>query len=121
MKDTKGKKPLYIPEIVVREILNKNTHSVWARVFRDIVNPDNIHDIIESLSEVNEIREYGIAKYGDPDNWMKVPKEEYVSAFWRHMNSADQYDQESGLLHRSHTLCNVVFLVWFEVTDETDT
>ena len=34
---------------------------------------------------IAEVREYGTAKYGSPDNWRFVEPERYVDALYRHL------------------------------------
>ena len=69
--------------------------------------------IIESVAKV---REHAInGKYKDPENWRKVPWEEYWRAMLRHvlamMRDPMSYDDESGLLHLEHVACNVAFIL----------
>lgn len=60
------------------------------------------------------IREYGNAKYHDPNNWLDVEWQRYYEALLRHVElfKADPkgYDDESGLPHLWHIACNVAFL-----------
>lgn len=66
------------------------------------------------------VREFGTAKYGDPDNWKKVEPQRYKDAMARHMLSylagPHDKDPESGLSHLWHIACNVAFLC--ELEDE---
>lgn len=65
------------------------------------------------------IREYGTAKYGDPENWRKVEKERYRDAAFRHflayLDNPEGIDEESGLPHLWHLACNIAFLCEMEV------
>lgn len=67
--------------------------------------------IIEAVARV---REYGTAKYGDPENWRQVSPEAYHDALLRHVLACweDPYavDPESGLPHLWHLMCNGAFL-----------
>lgn len=69
----------------------------------------------ELFEEVARIREYGVEKYGDKDNWKRVEPERYHDALLRHALAClhDVYaeDEESGLLHLSHICCNAMFLL----------
>ncbi len=69
----------------------------------------------EIIREVAKVREYGNAKYGDPENWRTVAAERYHDALLRHTLASwnDPYaaDPESGLLHLSHIACNIAFLL----------
>lgn len=64
--------------------------------------------------DIAEVREYGNAKYGDPDNWRQVELQRYIDALYRHMLAfvADpaSTDDESGLRHYKHMACNMAFI-----------
>ena len=66
------------------------------------------------VSCIARVREYGIKKYGDAENWRKVEAERYVDAAYRHLiayiKNPDAKDKESGLPHLWHLACNVAFL-----------
>ena len=66
------------------------------------------------IFEIAKVREYGVKKYIDPDNWKKVGDERYRDAAFRHFMAYldDPYgvDEESGLPHLSHLACNIAFL-----------
>ena len=67
------------------------------------------------IRAVMAVREYGTAKYGDPDNWRRVEPERYHEALLRHVLAIwhDPYavDEESGLLHLAQICCNAAFLL----------
>lgn len=67
----------------------------------------------EIVREVAKVREYGNAKYHDPENWRTVEAGRYHEAMLRHVlacwNDPYAVDPESGLLHLSHIACNVAF------------
>ena len=69
----------------------------------------------EIIWAVARVREYGTAKYHDPNNWRKVEPERYHEALLRHTlavwNEPYSVDSESGLLHLEHIACNVAFLL----------
>ena len=69
------------------------------------------------IEGVMAVREYGNAKYHDPDNWKQVEPERYHQALLRHILMAwnDPYkrDPESGLLALEHAACNIAFLLEF--------
>jgi hypothetical protein len=73
------------------------------------------------LFDVARIREYGNAKYHDPDNWKTVEPERYRDAMMRHMcaylDNPSGVDDESGLPHLWHLACNVAFLCALESKD----
>lgn len=63
------------------------------------------------------VREYGIRKYGDEENWRKVEPERYRDALERHWCAyldGEKRDAESGLPHLWHIACNVMFLIVME-------
>ena len=67
------------------------------------------------IEGVMAVREYGNAKYHDPDNWKQVEPERYHQAMLRHILAAwnDPYkiDPESGLPHIAHVATNIAFLL----------
>lgn len=69
---------------------------------------------MQIVFDIAKIREYGVKKYTDPDNWKRVSAERYREAAFRHflryLDDPDGVDQESGLPHLSHLACNIAFL-----------
>lgn len=69
---------------------------------------------LQILSDIAEVREYGIAKYKNPDNWRRVDIERYANALFRHfaafLHAPDSVDVESGLAHYKHMACNMAFI-----------
>lgn len=67
------------------------------------------------------IRQYGVEKYKDPDNWKNVEIERYRDAAFRHflayLDDPKGVDAESGLPHLWHLACNIAFLCEMEDTD----
>ena len=67
---------------------------------------------------VARIREYGCAKYHDPDNWKQVDPQRYRDAAFRHflayLDDPQGVDAESGLKHLDHLACNIAFLCEME-------
>lgn len=75
---------------------------------------------MQFVIDVARIREYGNKKYHSPDNWKTVEWERYWDAMMRHLIAAQEsddplhaLDEESGLPHLSHALCNAAFLAEF--------
>lgn len=72
----------------------------------------------ELIWDVAAIREYGTAKYGDPENWRLVEVERFRDAAYRHflryLEDPCGVDEESGLPHLWHWLCNGAFLAELE-------
>ena len=74
------------------------------------------------LFEIAKVREYGLKKYKDPENWKRVETERYRDAAFRHfmayLDDPEGVDAESGLPHLSHLACNIAFLCEMEEKDE---
>jgi hypothetical protein len=68
-----------------------------------------------------EVLTFGAAKYG-PENWRMVPdlRSRYIAAAMRHINAwriGEENDQETGLPHLAHAMCNLAFIVEVEYID----
>ena len=71
------------------------------------------------LPEINKavvrVREYGIEKYKDKDNWKKVELSRWQNAMMRHLMAyiVDPWsrDEESGLRHIDHIACNLAYIL----------
>ena len=70
------------------------------------------------IKDVAEVRMYGVEKYKDPDNWLKVEIQRYRDATFRHflsyLDNPKGVDEESGISHLKHLACNVAFLCELE-------
>ena len=72
---------------------------------------------------IAKVREFGVQKYKDPENWKRVEAQRYKDALYRHWNAylmGEICDKESGLPHMWHLLCDAAFIVeleWDEVDD----
>lgn len=68
------------------------------------------------IRAVTAVREYGTAKYHDPENWRTVEPQRYRDALYRHwlayLDNPRGVDAESGLPHLWH----VAFLIEMEGT-----
>lgn len=68
----------------------------------------------EAIRAIATIRQFGVMKYKDPDNWKKVEPERYWDALYRHLlacvDDPLSIDEESGLPHLWHLACNAAFL-----------
>jgi len=77
---------------------------------------------IEAISAIRAVRLFGVKKYKDPDNWKKVEPQRYIDALYRHLlafvENRDAVDDESGLPHLWHIICNCAFLC--ELLKEND-
>lgn len=72
---------------------------------------------VSLIDAVAAIREYGCAKYRDPDNWKRVEPQRYRDALYRHWLAylrGEYKDKESGLPHLWHLACNAAFLIDIE-------
>lgn len=82
----------------------------------DTGKPVLSHVPVRIIYEIEKVREYGIKKYHDPENWRTVEPERYKEALLRHIlkvweNGIDAVDPESGMLHLSHAACNIAFIL----------
>ncbi len=69
-------------------------------------------DIIEGIAV---ILTYGAKKYA-PNNWKKVEWERNFDALLRHLTkwlAGEENDQDSGLHHLDHALCDLMFIRWW--------
>ena len=69
------------------------------------------------IDGVMRIREFGTARYGDPDNWRNVDAERYHDALLRHILAIWEdwkaVDPDSGMPHLWHAACNIAFLMQY--------
>lgn len=75
----------------------------------------------EALEALGAVLTFGAEKYS-ANSWRQVEKERYVSALLRHMckymKDPKSVDEESGLPHIWHVLCNAAFLTALEDKQE---
>lgn len=71
----------------------------------------------EELKDVVKVLMHGAEKYS-PDNWKKCDDTtRYKDALMRHIIayvSGEKTDEEFGLSHLAHAICNCLFLMWFD-------
>lgn len=107
----------------------------WPKVPDDWLNSENFqakHDegklqlrLVppQIIRDIAEVRMYGNAKYGDPDNWKTVEKWRYIDALYRHfllyLEDPEGVDEESGIKHYKHMACNMAFICAMEKKDES--
>lgn len=109
--DGKGEILRNIEDIQEEEALNKQEAKADAGKPRPTLVP------VSLIEAVASIREYGVAKYHDPDNWKKVEPQRYKDAAYRHWLAyikGEKLDPESGLPHLHHCACNLAFLIEME-------
>lgn len=74
------------------------------------------------IEDIAEVRMYGNKKYGDPDNWKTVEIERFRNAMFRHfiayLNDPHGVDEESGIPHWKHVVCNAAFISAMETYDK---
>lgn len=72
---------------------------------------------------IAKIMEYGMTKYGK-DTWQTVSPRRYLDAALRHLDAIqddwDAKDEESGLPHTFHALCNLAYIVAITENAKTD-
>ena len=68
----------------------------------------------QAIKDIAQVREYGILKYKDPDNYKLVEVQRYVDALYRHLlkvvDDINSKDDESGIEHYKHVACNAAFI-----------
>ena len=69
---------------------------------------------LRAFEDMTKVLEYGIEKY-DRNNWRKgyINKFSTADSLYRHLRQliiGESYDEESGLHHIGHIMCNVMFL-----------
>ena len=73
---------------------------------------------VSLIRAVTAVREYGTAKYHDPENWRTVEPQRYRDALYRHwvayLEDPHGVDAESGVPHLWHVACNAAFLIEME-------
>lgn len=124
IEDCRTKCPLYEVEDCATELFTAAAEALEKCLLADEApniakadtgKPHPSYVPVEIIEAVMRVREYGNAKYHDPDNWRTVEPERYHEAMLRHILRAwtDPYavDLESGLMHIEHAACNIAFLL----------
>lgn len=66
-----------------------------------------------TIESVGKVMTYGLTKYQE-GSWKQVEKYRYIDALMRHvveyLADNNSIDEESGLYHIEHILCNAAFL-----------
>lgn len=69
---------------------------------------------MQIIKDIAQVREYGLKKYKEEDNWKRVDVRRYIDAIGRHyiemLSDPLSKDAESGIEHYKHIACNIAFL-----------
>lgn len=74
----------------------------------------------EIITAVARVREYGVKKYGDSDSWKDVERDTAFRHFVAYIKDPLGVDEESGLPHLWHLVCNTAFLYKLEDRSSND-
>lgn len=73
---------------------------------------------VSLMRAVTAVREFGMSKYKERENWRTVEPQRYRDAMYRHLldylDDPQGVDKESGLPHLWHLACNAGFLIEME-------
>jgi len=114
-----------IPYEVLVDLYSSDSESLWSSAFRRLCEEISMESLT-AIAGVRMVLEYGLEKYGQRDSWKNVPdgRNRYLSAMFRHLIDDkgepypdDHVDEESGLLSVNHALCNLCFLIWFDINE----
>ena len=87
--------------------------------------PNTMLLLTRADEQIIKIREYGLTKYPNADNWKGIHVDTWVAAAIRHLFKyvrGEYEDEESGESHLSHALCNLAYAVErIEMEKENDT
>lgn len=74
-----------------------------------------------AIKAIGEVMTYGLTKY-ELDSWKKVEIWRYKDALMRHLiyylDDSNSIDEESGIPHLYHAICNLAFLCELEEVKE---
>lgn len=71
----------------------------------------------KAVNAIAYVREYGLKKYRNADNWKRVPMQDWADAAERHLTawqSGEKVDPESGMSHLWHALTNLAYMAELE-------
>ena len=71
---------------------------------------------LSTVEQMATVLTYGSVKYSR-HNYDKVEPYRYLAALLRHITrwqQGEKLDEESGLHHLAHAMCNIMFLLWKE-------
>lgn len=110
----------FLPSEFVKEVLNRPESSEGKKFDTGKLSYTLLP--FKAITEVVAILSFGEQKYGR-DNWQKVPnaKQRYLDACFRHIISyleGESSDPESGKHHLAHAVCCLLFILWFDLSEE---
>lgn len=69
---------------------------------------------VEAIKAIMAVREYGLAKYAEAEDWKRIDPLRWHEAMLRHIleiwENPTHIDEESGLPSLWHVMCNAAFL-----------
>lgn len=77
--------------------------------------------IFSGLKEVVKVREKAISKYGNSEAWREPEPSRFFDAALRHIlkySDGSKYDDETGLNHLAHVICNLMFVLAKEAEND---
>ena len=82
------------------------------------------YDLIppKALEGLAKVITFGANKY-EPENWKGVEVERYIAAIFRHLQAhrlGELVDNETGLSHMYHIMCNAAFISELTQSDERE-
>ena len=111
-KHDEGKQKFLIPHEVISDMYRTEPFSGWTMAIR-MMQPK----VGDAILAIEQVLQYGLKKYGKQNSWKDVQnaEERYKDAYMRHMSAEEYSDKESGLPHYFHSMCNAMFLAYFEL------
>jgi hypothetical protein len=110
IKETEGKTQYFLGDLASL-ILDKSFNNPYLKTIDDLVDT-RFRALKMTALVLKDTQDRG--KY-PPHSWKQVEPELYVDAFVRHLIGValNGNDDESGLPHICHAVCNLAFLAWF--------
>lgn len=103
-----------IAEAAVRDKVERGSKHNCGKPKMNLLSPI-------ALAFVGQVLTFGAKKYGD-HNWRKgIPKDELIASSMNHLlhiMAGSNLDEESGLPHSAHLMCNAMFMCEQEFTSE---
>ncbi len=87
----------------------------------DLGKPDWSLLPLDAIEEAVKVLTFGATKYSR-DNWKNLKRNRVYAAIFRHLkayqDNPDKLDDETGMLHVSHALCEMIFLTWMIINNK---